>query len=73
MNASLLDGLRRPRRLTGVVITILGFLVLVGVPFVPLATVVTDPGLAPIPERFVAFWLLLVGLALTAWPAGARS
>ncbi len=73
MNASLLGGLRRPRRLAGVVTTILGLLLLVGVPFVPLGTIVTDPGLVPFPERLLAFWLILVGLVLAAWPAGARS
>lgn len=73
MNTSPMGGFRRPRRLTGVVITILGLLLLVGVPFVPVGTIISDPGLVPYPERLFAFWLILVGLALAVWPTGTRS
>jgi hypothetical protein len=68
MNATRWDGPRHPRRLTGVVITIIGLLLLFGAPFVPVWVMISDPGLIPYPERLVAYWLILVGLLLTVWP-----
>jgi hypothetical protein len=54
----------RPRYVVGAVLATLGGLFLVGVPFVPISAILADPGMIPMPERLVAFWVIGVGVLL---------
>ncbi|MEH0986170.1 hypothetical protein [Micromonospora sp. CPCC 205556] len=59
-------------RLLGAALALFGVFVLFGGLFVPLHVILREPAMVPAPESWVAGWLILLGLALAAWPRRDR-
>ncbi|MGB2569799.1 hypothetical protein ACPFP2_15285 [Micromonospora citrea] len=56
------------RRMLGAALALFGVFVLFGGLFVPPHVILREPAVVPAPESWVAGWLILVGLVVTAWP-----
>lgn len=75
MSNSFTGGHLRPRSRTivGFSIALVGVYALFGGLFAPPSVVFRDPDPVPMPERLVAIWLILLGLAVAFWPRESTS
>lgn len=64
---------RTPVLVAGLVIIVMGLVFSLGWFFVPIDVWLADPGLVPMPEALVGWWIVAIGLALTAWSLRGRS
>jgi hypothetical protein len=74
MNTPSTGGHLRPRSRTivGFGLALVGVYALFGGLFAPPTAVLRDPDPIPMPERLVAIWLILLGLAVAFWPRESR-
>jgi hypothetical protein len=63
---------RTPVLVAGLVIVVLGLVFSLGWFFVPIDVWLEDPSLVPMPEALVGWWIVAIGLALTAWSLRGR-
>lgn len=63
---------RTPVLVAGLVIVLLGLVFTFGWFFVPIDVWLADPGFVSMPEALVGWWIVAIGLALTAWSLRGR-
>jgi hypothetical protein len=57
---------------TGLAVALVGLIFNLGWFFVPPHVWFDDPGLVPMPEALIGWWVMAIGLALVTWAVVAR-